>query len=141
FTVTDAEGVPKFEVSGKFALGRKLSVADPGGTELAVISRQGLARSYQILARGQETAVRPRGFFGRRFEIDSPAGPLEARGNFSGREYVITGGGTPAASVTQLRSMRERFAVDVADGQDPVLMLAVVLVIETIRDARRRSAS
>jgi hypothetical protein len=37
--------------------------------------------------------------------------------------------------------MRERFAVDVADGQDPVLMLAVVLVIETIRDDRRRSAA
>ncbi|HEY1704521.1 MAG TPA: hypothetical protein VGG75_32900 [Trebonia sp.] len=141
FTVTDAEGVPKFEVSGKFALGRKLSVADPGGTELAVISRQGLARSFQIRAGGQETTVRPRGFLGRRFEIDSPAGPLEAHGNFSGREYVIASGGTPAASVTQLRALRERFAVDVADGQDPVLMLAVVLVIETIRDDRRRAAA
>jgi hypothetical protein len=39
-----------------------------------------------------------------------------------------------------LRTLRERFAVDVAHGQDPVLMLAVVLVIETIRDARRSSA-
>jgi hypothetical protein len=43
--------------------------------------------------------------------------------------------------VTQLRTFREQFAVDVADGQDAVLMLAVVLAIETIRDARRRSAS
>jgi uncharacterized protein YxjI len=140
-TVTDAEGVPKFEVSGRPAFGRKLSIADPAGTELAVLSRSGLARSFQIVAGGHETTVRPRGFFGRRFEIDSPAGPLEARGNFSGREYVIASGDQPAASVTQLRTMRERFAVDVADGQDPVLMLAVVLVIETIRDDRRRSAA
>jgi uncharacterized protein YxjI len=66
---------------------------------------------------------------------------MEAHGNFSGREYVIARGDEPAATVTQLRTLRERFAVDVADGQDPVLMLAVVLVIETIRDDRRRAAS
>jgi uncharacterized protein YxjI len=84
--------------------------------------------------------VRPRGFFGRRFEIDSPAGPMETRGNFSGRQYAITRGGMPAAGVTQLRTLREQFAVEVADGEDAVLMLAVVLVIEIIRDDRRRSA-
>jgi hypothetical protein len=43
--------------------------------------------------------------------------------------------------VTQLRTLRERFAVEVADGEDAALMLAVVLVIETIRDDRRRSAA
>lgn len=95
---------------------------------------------YQILAGGQETTVRPRGFFGRRFEIDSPAGPMEARGNFSGRQYAITRGGMLAAGVTQLRTFREQFAVEVADGEDALLMLAVVLVIEIIRDDRRRSA-
>lgn len=142
FTVTDAEDTAQFEVTGQFAFGRKLSVSDPSGAELAVISRRGLARRFQIvLAGGQETTVSPRGFLGRRFEIDSPAGPMEARGNFSGREYAITSGDGTAATVTQLRTLRERFAVDVADGQDPVLMLAVVLVIETIRDDRRRAAS
>jgi uncharacterized protein YxjI len=140
FAVTDEAGIPQFEVHGRFALTRKLSVCDIAGTEVAVISRRGLAMRYQILTGGQETTVRPRGFFGMRFEIDSPAGPIEARGNFSGRQYTITRGGMPAAGVTQLRTLREQFAVEIADGEDALLMLAVVLVIEIIRDDRRRSA-
>jgi uncharacterized protein YxjI len=41
--------------------------------------------------------------------------------------------------VGQLRTFREQFAVEVAEGHDALLMLAVVLVIETVRDNRRRS--
>ena len=141
FAITDDMGTPRFEVQGRFALGRKLSVYDTIGTEVAVISHQGLSRSYQILAGGQQSSVYLRGFFGRRFEIESPAGLLEARGNFSGRQYSITREGVPIAAVMQLRTFREQFAVEVSDGEDPVLMLAVVLVIETIREDRRRAAS
>ena len=139
FAITDDTGVPQFEVQGRFAFTRKLSVSDNAGTEVAVITRRGLTGRYQILADGQETTVYPRGFLGRRFEIDSPAGPMEARGNFSGRQYAITRGGMLAAGVAQLRTLREQFTVEVTDGEDPLLMLAVVLVIETIRDDRRRS--
>jgi len=84
--------------------------------------------------------VRPRGFLAQRFEIDSAAGPLEALRNFSGRQYSVTRGGVQAPAVTQLRALWERFAIEITDGEDPVLMLAVVLVIETIRDDRRRRA-
>ncbi|MGD0609419.1 MAG: hypothetical protein ABSA53_38325 [Streptosporangiaceae bacterium] len=135
FAITDDAGTPQFEVHGRFAFSRKLSVCDTGGTEVAVISRRGLGMRYQILMGGEEITVSPRGFFGKRFEIDSPAGLLEARGNFSGRQYAITRGGMP-----QLRTLREQFAVDVTDGEDAVLMLAAVLVIEIIRAERRSSA-
>jgi uncharacterized protein YxjI len=75
-----------------------------------------------------------------RYEIESPAGPMEARGNFSGRNYAVARGGVTVATVSQRRSLRQRFAIEVADGEDPVLMLAVILVIEAIRDQRRDSA-
>jgi uncharacterized protein YxjI len=141
FAITDDTGKPQFEVNGRFAFSGKLSVCDIAGTEVAVISRRGLAMRYQILTGGQEIAVRPRGFFGKRFEIDSPGGLLEAQGNFSGRQYSIARGGMPVAGVTQLRTFREQFAVEVTDGEDAVLLLAVVLVIESIRDDRRRAAA
>jgi uncharacterized protein YxjI len=142
FAVTDETGMPQFEVRGRFALSRTLSVCDATGTEVAIISRRGgLGRRYGILADGQETTVSARGFFGRRYDIDSPGGPLQAQGNFSGRQYSITRNGMPAAGVTQLRTLREQFAVEVAPGEDAVLMLAVVLVIETIRDDQRRAAA
>jgi len=130
----------QFEVQGRFAFSRKLSVCDTGGAEVAVISRRGLAMRYQIHTGGQEITVSPRGLFGKRFEIDSPAGLLEARGNFSGRQYSITRGGLLVAAVSQLRTIREQFAVDVNDSEDALLMLAVVLVIEIVRDERRSSA-
>jgi hypothetical protein len=43
--------------------------------------------------------------------------------------------------VTQLRTFSERFAVEVSESEDPVLMLAVVLVIETIRAQRSAAAA
>lgn len=141
FAITDEMGTPQFEVQGKFALARKLSVCDTVGSEVAVITLHGLRLRCSILAQGQETTVRPRGILGRNFDIDSPAGPMEAHGNFSGRQYFITRNGVPAASVTQLRTLREQFAVEVFNGQDAVLMLAVVLAIEAIREARRSRAS
>jgi uncharacterized protein YxjI len=140
FAITDDTGMPRFEVQGR-SFSRKLSIYDPAGAEVAAISRRGLGMRYQILTGGQEISVYPRGFLGKRFEIGTPAGLLEARGNFSGRQYGITRGGMTVAGVSQLRTFREQFAVQVGDDEDPVLMLAVVLVIELIRDERRRSAS
>ena len=51
FTITDDSGAPQFEVQGRPALTSKLSVCDTTGTEVAFISRKGLSRCYQILAR------------------------------------------------------------------------------------------
>ena len=140
-TITDGAGVEQFSVEGPLAFSGRLAIRDSTGAEVAVITRRGFVTRYEILARGQLTSVRPRGVFGQRFEIVSASGQLEARGNFSGRQYVVTRGGSPAAAVTQLRTFREQFAVEVSETEDPVLMLAVVLVIETIRDDRRRSAA
>jgi uncharacterized protein YxjI len=139
--ITDDTGAERFEVQGPRGFSGKLSIRDPAGAEVAAISRRGLATRYEIRTGGELTTVRPRGFAGRRFEIVSGASQLEARGNFSGRQYAITRNGAPAAAVTQLRTFRERFAVEVSESEDPVLMLAVVLVIETIRADRRTAAA
>ena len=96
---------------------------------------------YQILPGGQGPPCLPKGSSaGVLRSTRPPAGSMEARGNFSGRQYAITRDGMLAAAVSQLRALQEQFAVEVADGQDALLMLAVVLVIETIRADRRRSA-
>ena len=58
--------------------------------------RQGLRR-YQILAGGQETTVSARGFLGRSYDIDSSGGLLQARGDFSGRQYSITRDGVASS--------------------------------------------
>jgi uncharacterized protein YxjI len=141
FSVTDENGVPQFTVQGRFSLSPRLSVRDPAGTEVATIAKPAFSRRYEVVADGHPATIRPVGVFGRRYEIDSAEGHLAASGNFSGRQYVISRGASPAATVIQRRGLRERFAVEVADQESPVLMLSLVVVIETIRDRRRRSAS
>jgi hypothetical protein len=59
----------------------------------------------------------------------------------SGRNYTVARGGMAVATVSQQRTLRDRFAIEVAAGEDAVLTLAVILVIETIRAARRAAAS
>jgi uncharacterized protein YxjI len=141
FAITDETGTPQFEVQGRMSLGSRLSIANVAGVEVAAISRPALSRQYEILVGGQRATVRSRGFLGQRFEIDTGLEQLEARGNFSGRQYAVARGGVSVATVTQQRSLRERFAVEVNDGENPVLMLAVILVIETIRDQRRSAGA
>ena len=140
FAITDETGAPQFTVQGRFSFSPQLSVRDPMGAEVATIRKPGFSRRYEVVADGQPATVRPAGMFGRRYEIDSAEGHLSAAGNFSGRQYAISRGATPAATVVQRRGLRERFAVEVQDQENPVLMLALILVIETIRDRRRKSS-
>jgi uncharacterized protein YxjI len=141
FAIADDAGIPQFEVNGSgVAFSGKLSVCDIAGAEVAVISSPGLGMRHHILTAGREITVSPRGFFGCRFEIDSPAGLLRARGNFSGRQYSITRGGIPVAEVRRLRTLRVQFAVELTGGEDALPLLAVVLAIELIRGERQRLA-
>jgi len=141
FSITDETGAPRFTVQGRFAFSSQLSVRDAMGTEVATIRRPAFSRRYEVVAGGHPATVRPVGVLARRYEIDSAEGHLAATGNFTGRQYTISRGATPVAAVAQRRGLRERFAVEVQDEESPVLMLSVIVVIETIRDRRRRSAS
>ena len=141
FTITDEGGVPQFAVQGRFTFGLQMSMRDPVGTEVATVRRAAFSRRYEIVAGGHPATLRSVGLFGRRFEIDSAAGHLTAAGSFTGRQYAIARGATTVAAVTQRRGLRERFAAEVADEEDPVLMLALIVTIETIRDRRREAAA
>jgi uncharacterized protein YxjI len=142
FEITDCAGVPRYEVQNDFSLTRKLVIRDESGRERALIARRGMGARHQITADGKLTTVRPRGFFGAWYEIDSEAGGrLEAHGNFSGRLFDVTRGDTVVAAVRRVRSLREKYEVEIAEGGDPVVLLAAILVIELIRRDRRRAAA
>lgn len=120
-----------------------MTFRDSSGAEVAVISKHAFSSRFEIHAGGGAgiITVRSRGIFGSRCEIDSPGGQMEARGNFGGRNYAVARAGATVATVSQQRTLRERFAIEVADGEDHVLMLAIVLVIETIKNARNTATA
>ena len=140
FAIKDEQGQDVFFVDGKaFSIGEKLSFQDMGGNELAFISQKLLAwgPTYEIY-RGSELAAVVKKhlftFLNCKFTVDVP-GPddLEAEGNFLDHEYTFARGGRIVATVSkQWFSWTDTYGVEVADGEDAVLLLASTVVIDMV---------
>src|SRR5262245_29061689 len=138
FTIRDESGRDAYYVDGKvFTIRDVLSFQDLEGSELAVIRRRLLSwgPTYEIERDGRVTTVHKHLFtlFKCRFTVDVP-GPwdLEASGNFLDHEYEFIGAdGVRVAAVSKRWfSLTDTYGVEIADGQDDVLLLAAVVVID-----------
>jgi uncharacterized protein YxjI len=138
FYIQDESGQNVFFVDGKvFALGDHLSFQDLAGNELAFIRQKLLAwgPTYEIYRNGTLYATIKKEiftFFHCRFSVDVP-GPddLEAEGNFLDHEYTFTRHGQPVATVSkQWFSWTDTYGVEIARGEDDVLLLASTVVID-----------
>jgi len=144
--ITDEQGRPAFQVDGKvLSLRNRLVIRDPAGREVAQVHRKlaALRPTYRVTIGGEDAAeVRKRLFtpFGDRFTIDVP-GPddLEMAGDLFDHEFTIRRGDQVVATVSKRWfSMRDTYAVDVAAGQDDLLILASVLALDLAEDQERR---
>lgn len=141
FTIQDEHGQPAFQVDGRaFTLLReKLAFEDLAGRELAFIRERliALTPSYEILVNGEVAAVVKKdlvNLFRCGFTVDVP-GPddLEATGDLLHHEYSFTRGSRTVATVSKRWfSFTDTYGVDVADGEDPVLILASTVIIDLI---------
>lgn len=140
FHIKDGNGDNVYLVDGHaFSFGDKLSFQDAGGNELAFISQKLLSwgPTYGIHVRGKLYAtVKKKLFtlFRCKFEVDIP-GPddLEAAGDFLDHEYTFTRHGSTVATVSKRWfSWTDTYGIDVADGEDDVLILASAVVIDLV---------
>lgn len=138
FYIKDEAGRDVFFVDGKvFTLGHRLAFQDLAGNELAFIRQRLLAwgPTYEIHRDGELAAVVKKelfAFFKCRFAVDVP-GPddLEAEGDFLDLEYTFTRSGAPVAAVSKRWfSWTDTYGVDIAPGQDDILILASTVVID-----------
>jgi uncharacterized protein YxjI len=138
FVIKDETGRDAFYVDGKvFSLGHQLSFQDMEGNELAFIRQKLLAwgPTYEIYRQGELRAVVKKALFTLfqcRFTVDVP-GPddLEARGSFTDHEYEFERGGQTVAVVSKRWfSWTDTYGVDIAEGEDDVLVLAAAVVID-----------
>jgi uncharacterized protein YxjI len=143
--ITDDQGRPVLHVDGKvLTLHDRLVLRDPEGREVAQVRRKLVAMrpTYQISLGGEQAAeVRKHLFtpFHDRFTIDVP-GPddLEMEGDLFDHEFTIRRGGQTVATVSKRWfSVRDTYAVDVAPGQDDLLILASVLALDLAEDRER----
>lgn len=138
FTIRDDAGRERFVVKSKiFTLGNQLSFQDMSGNEVAFIRQKLLSfgPSYEIFRNGELAAKVSKElftFFSCAFTVDVP-GPddLEAKGSFTDHDYTFRRHGEEVARVSkEWLSFTDTYGVDIADGEDDVLILASTVVID-----------
>ena len=148
FTIKNEQEQDVFLVKGKlFSFGDKLSFQDLAGNELVFIDQRLLnwSPTYELWKREDLLAVVKRELFSfihHRFTVDVP-GPndLEAEGDFLDHEYTITRGDSVVATVSKRWfSWADTYGIEVADGEDDVLILATAVVVDMVchDDNKRR---
>jgi len=138
FVIEDDGGRKVFYVDGRaLSIGDKLSFQDMQGNELAFIAQKLLAwgKTYTIYRSGDVAAVVKKSlftFFRCEFTVDVP-GPddLVAEGNFLDREYSFTKHGNLVAAVSKKWfRLTDTYGIEVAPGEDDVLILCAAVVID-----------
>jgi uncharacterized protein YxjI len=138
YTIKDEGERDLYLVDGKaFSFGGQLSFKDMDGRELAFIKQKlfNLSPTYEIHRSGVLAAVVKQELFAllhHRFTVDVP-GPddLEAKGDFLDHEYVFVRGGREVATVSKRWfALADTYGVEVADGEDDVLILASAVVVD-----------
>ncbi len=141
--ITDETGRPVLRVDGK-ALRDRLVLRDLDGREVAGVKRKlvALRPTYEIEIGGRDAAtVRKKLFtpFVDRYTVDIP-GPddLELVGDLFDHDFTVRRGGTVVATVSKaFFSIRDTYGVDIADGEDELLILAAVLALDLAEDREK----
>lgn len=140
FRIQDSTGRDVFLVDGRaLSIGNKLSFQDLEGNELAFIRQKLLAwgPTYEITRGGELLAVVKKHLFTLfrcKFTVDVP-GPddLEAVGSFLDMEYEFQRAGNTVARVSKhWVSLTDSYGVDIAEGEDDVLILASAVVLDMV---------
>jgi uncharacterized protein YxjI len=141
--ITDGAGQPVLHVDGKvLSLRNRLILRDPAGREAGQVHRElaALRPTYQITIGGKDVAEVRKHLFTplhERFTIDvHGAGGMEIDGDLLSHEFTIERDGQTVATISRRwLSMTASYTVDVAPGEDDVLILASVLALDLAIDA------
>jgi uncharacterized protein YxjI len=146
--ITNESGQPVLQVDGKImSLHQRLILRDLAGREVAQVHRRLVAfrPTYEITVDSKNVAeVRQHLFtpFRQRLTIDVPgAGDMEITGDLFSHEFTIQRDGQTAASISKRwLSLTASYAVDVAPGENDLLILASVLALDLALDQRDHAA-
>jgi uncharacterized protein YxjI len=141
FWIEDEDGARVYRVDGKaLRLRKTLKLEDTEGNELCKIQERKLrvrdtmeieAPDGSRMGLIQKAMITP---LRERFEVEIPDQPeLKVRGNILDHEYGIKREGDEIAEVSKkwLRA-RDTYGIEIAPGQDDVLILAVAVALDAM---------
>ena len=140
FQIKTENGDDAFLVNGKvFSFAKQLDFGDLAGNALLSIEQQLMSwgATYVISKEGATVAVVKKelfNVFSYRFDIELSDGPpLETTGDFANHEYAITRNGQQVAAISkQWFTMTDTYGIDIGEGEDDVLVLAIAVVIDMV---------
>lgn len=139
FTIKDENGEDKYYIEGEIlSFGKKLRIYDMCGNELAFV-RERLVTfmpKFTIEINGREIAeiVKKFTFLRPKYYINGLG--WDVNGDFFSHNYDITDGGRIIVSIhKQFMAWGDTFELDIADENNEVIALAVVLAIDAVMDA------
>jgi uncharacterized protein YxjI len=139
YVIEDADGKPVYKVDGKVLTIRETFVIeDLQGHEVATIREKKLALrdSMNILRGGKTIATVRKAWltpFRDRFDIEVEGGDaLQARGDLLDHDYQIRRQGKEVVAQISKRwfTLRDTYGIDVVEGEDDALMLAIAVAID-----------
>ncbi|MDQ1306793.1 MAG: hypothetical protein QG671_2625 [Actinomycetota bacterium] len=140
YWIEDDSGQRAFKVDGKAARVRDTFILrDAGGEEVAKIQERAVrVRDTMEIERPGGNATVKKALVGLRdrFTIDvDGAGDMKAHGNIVDHEYEIERDGDTVATVSKKWfRVRETYGVEIAPGQDIVLLLAITVCLDSLTD-------
>jgi uncharacterized protein YxjI len=138
--IDDSNGNHAFEVDGKFlAVRRSLLLKDTSGRELYEINKS-LAHVHKTfeVKQGDKVVMTTQralmSFMGEHFTITAAdGGQMKVTGNWMGREFHIQKDGVDVIVASrQFFSLHDAYGIQVAQGFDAPLALAIVVALEQI---------
>ena len=143
FTVKDQLGEDKYSIKGEvFSWGKKLHVYDRMDREVAFI-RQKLwtfMPRYMVSVNGTDVAeiVKEFTFLRPKYSILGPGWDVD--GSFWEHDYEVTENGRPIVRIRkEWMTWGDTYELDIADAENEVMALAVVLAIDCVLDAQQNA--
>ncbi len=146
YDISDAIGATVFAVKGKFSLwGHKLLILDNNGQEVGMLRecRMRIRPQFKVFINGQLLGkiIKRISLFRPKFKFTF--NPWEVKGNIFAFDYQILDREKLIATVSkEILRLSDTYTIDVADPQNALLVLMVVLGIDVAKERRnRRNAS
>ena len=138
--VKDETGADRYFIEGKvLSIGKKLWIMTPDGEQLAFVRQKvpALLPRFLVEIGGNEVAqiVKKFTFLKPKYEIEGLGWTVE--GDFLGHDYTVLSADRPIITIhKKWMSWGDSFELDVEQGTDEVLALAVVVAIDAVMDAQ-----
>lgn len=141
YYIRNEQGDNLLEVTGRLiGIRDKLTLRDQQGNVAATITKHliALRPTYTIARPGQPDAIVKKDFInilreGFSVDLEGDLPDLRIQGNIFEHSYTIVQQGVTVAQVSKKWvSLRDSYVVDVAEGEDAVLLLACAIVVDRI---------